>query len=255
VTLLALSTSALNYDKIQADSTGNFIDGFTTTTLSNTVSSDYLRGLSLSFTHSIFDDSQRGEEGGSRNFDPHLSHVSLGFGFTERSGVVGFIRRILGAPEPPAADSATAPPPAVEPIVDERAGFDQNRVIPGSVGDFDERPRRTGWDANFQYTLQRPREVPGVISQRFQTLSAQLSSAPTENWTVDWRTSYDVEDRRFNDHIVRLTRDLHEWEANFSFRQTVSGNWSFQFEVALRANQDLRFDFEQRSLEGQNSGF
>jgi hypothetical protein len=172
----------------------------------------------------------------------------------ERSGLVNFIRRLLRIPAPP--------PPEPEPVVveepevrpDERAGFDSNRVIPGSVGEVEERPRREGWDAAFQYSLQRPRETAAGPGERFQTLSAEISFAPTENWTVDWRTSYDMEERRFNDHMVRLTRDLHEWEANFSFRQTVTGNWSFQFEVALRANEDLRFDFEQRSLEGQGSG-
>ena len=33
----------------------------------------------------------------------------------------------------------------------------------------------------------------------------------------------------------------------FSFRQTPSGNWSFVFEVALRDNRDLHFDYEQRT--------
>ncbi|MEX2294694.1 MAG: putative LPS assembly protein LptD [Gemmatimonadota bacterium] len=254
VTLLALNTSALSYDKIVADSTGRFLDGFTTTTLSNTISSDYLRGLSLSFSHSLFDDFQRAEEGGARRFDPHLSQVSLGFGLNERSGLVTLLRRLLRIP-------ATLPPEAEAPLPEEpeeapgeRAGFDANRVIPGGVGEMDERPRREGWDATLQYSLQRPRPTAVGAGDRFQTLSAQISFAPSENWTVDWRTSYDVEERRFNDHVVRLTRDLHEWEANFSFRQTITGNWSFQFEVALRANQDLRFDFEQRSLEGQGSG-
>jgi len=251
VTLLALNTSAVSYDKIQADSTGRFIDGFTTTTLSNTVSSDYFRGLSLSFAHSLFDDSERTVEGGSRRFDPHLSQVSLGFGFNERSGLVTFLRRLLRIPAAPPQEAADPPSDAPEVVLDERAGFDQNRVLPGSVGEVDERPRRDGWDAAFQYSLQRPRETDAGTAGRFQTLSAQVSFAPSDNWTVDWRTSYDVEERQFNDHVVRLTRDLHEWEANFSFRQTVTGNWSFQFEVALRANQDLRFDFEQRSLEGQ----
>jgi hypothetical protein len=244
----------MSYDQVKADSTGRFIDGFTTTTLSNTISSDFLRGLSLSFAHSLFDDSEGIEEGGSRRFDPHLSQVSLGFGFNERSGLVTFLRRLLRIPASAPPASEAEPPEEPEVVVDERAGFDQNRVLPGSVGELDDRPRREGWDASFQYSLQRPRETGVVAADRFQTLSAQVSFAPSENWTVDWRTSYDVEERRFNDHVVRLTRDLHEWEANFSFRQTVTGNWSFQFEVALRANQDLRFDFEQRSLEGQRSG-
>ncbi|MEX0856028.1 MAG: putative LPS assembly protein LptD [Gemmatimonadota bacterium] len=260
VTLLALNTSALTYDRIQADSTGRFVDGFTTTTLSNTISSDYLAGLSLSFSHSLFDDSERLEEGGSRRFAPHLSTVNLGFGLNHRSGVVTALRRFLGLPEATAAPEPTPEtvsededPEALGPE-DGREGFDSNRVIPGDGGEVDEPRRREGWDASIQYSLQRPRETATASAERFQTVSAQFSFAPSQNWTVDWRTSYNVEDRSFNDHIVRLRRDLHEWDASMSFRQTVTGNWSFQFEISLRANQDLRFDFDQRSVEGQNRG-
>jgi hypothetical protein len=251
VTLLALNTSALTYDVMQADSTGRFVDGFTTTTLSNTVSSDYLRGLSLSFAHNLFDDSGRmDEEGGGRRFSPHLSQVNLGFGLNHQSGLVNLVRRAFGVESGPPVDDDEPDEEIPEQRDGLRSGFDPNRVIPGETGDPEPRTRRQGWDANFQYSLQRPRTTGTVTPDRFQTVSSQLSFAPTENWSVDWRTSYDIESGRFNDHVVRLNRDLHEWEASFSFRQTVTGNWSFQFEVSLRANQDLRFDFEQRSLEG-----
>ena len=31
------------------------------------------------------------------------------------------------------------------------------------------------------------------------------------------------------------------------FVQTITGNWSFRFNVSLKANRDLKFDYEQRS--------
>ena len=80
-------------------------------------------------------------------------------------------------------------------------------------------------------------------------VQGRVSFTPSENWSVDWSTSYDMEARRLNDHVVNLRRDLHEWEATFGFVQTATGNWSFQFEVSLIANQDLRFDYRQRSLD------
>ena len=70
---------------------------------------------------------------------------------------------------------------------------------------------------------------------------------PTELWSVDWRTSYDVVAGAFNDHVVRLTRQMHRWEAEFAFQQTATGNWTFLFEVALTDNRDLHFDYEQRT--------
>ena len=81
-------------------------------------------------------------------------------------------------------------------------------------------------------------------------IQSSLSFTPTENWEVSWQTSYDLESGSFNDHLVRLTRSLHRWEAYFDFSQTATGNWSFRFEVALTDQQDLHFDYSQRSQQG-----
>ena len=80
-------------------------------------------------------------------------------------------------------------------------------------------------------------------------LSGTLRLKPTENWSVSWRTSYDLEASAFNDHAIRLSRDLHRWQANFDFLQTATGNWSFRFEVSLLDNRDLKFDYKQRNLD------
>ena len=85
-------------------------------------------------------------------------------------------------------------------------------------------------------------------------LQSTLTFDPTENWGVSWRTSYDIAKGSFNDHLIRLTRDLHRWQAYFDFRQTATGNWSFRFEVALTDNDDLKFDYVQRSIQDR-TGF
>jgi hypothetical protein len=263
VTLLGLQTSAVAYDLIRADSTGHFVDGFTTLSISNRVSSSYLQGLDLSFTHDLFDDSERAE-GGVRKFAPHLSQLSLSFSVNDQSGLVQAIRRLFGvAPEPvtpPVQPDPTAPViPSTELLPDDPlgqvTGFDSDRIIPGQDDQFGP-ARREGWQASVNYSLSRPRDFGSALGPAFETgslraqmLQGQFSFAPSENWTVDWSTSYDIELRTFNDHVVSLRRDLHEWEARFGFLQTATGNWSFQFEVALRANEDLRFDYRQRSLE------
>jgi hypothetical protein len=259
VTLLGLQTTAMAYDLIQADSTGNFVDGFTTLSVTNRVSSSYLQGLDLSFTHDLFDDSPRAE-GGVREFRPHLSQLSLSFSLNDQSGLVRALGRLVGieaAPvTPPAAPDPTArviPTTEVLPDdpLDQMTGFDSDRVIPGQADPFGP-ARREGWQATMNYSLSRPRALGtdlGTGSLRAQMLQGQFSFAPSANWTVDWSTSYDIELRTFNDHVVSLRRDLHEWEARFGFLQTATGNWSFQFEVALRANQDLRFDYRQRSID------
>jgi hypothetical protein len=253
VTLLGLSTSAVSYDIVQADSTGRFVDGFTTTQLSNTVRSDYLRGLDLSFTHSLFEEGSQ-VDGAQRRLAPHLEQLSLGFSMSDQSGIVRWVGGLLGLepedrdPRPTREEEPAWAAEEDDPFggVD---GFDSNRVLPGASGARTRgaTQRRDGWDARLAYSLRRPRDSTVGSQLRAQMISATLSFAPTENWDATWQTSYDVEQSRFNDHVVRLSRDLHEWEASFGFRQTAVGNWSFQFEVSLRANRDLRFDHEQRS--------
>jgi hypothetical protein len=263
VTLLGLNTSAVQYDIVQADSTGRFIDGFTTTRLSNTVRSDYLRGLSLSFAHSLFEESGSAEEGMERRLAPHLEQLSLSFSIDHRSGLVRAIGGILGLEsstdtDAPGAPGGPARPDGFDDDDDDFGptdGFDQSQVMPGSsrAGPREGGMRRPGWDARLSYSLRRPRDTAGGVGggARNQMVSASLSFQPTVNWDATWQTTYDVEENRFNDHILQLRRDLHEWEASFGFRQTASGNWSFQFDVSLRANRDLRFDYEQRNVDGR----
>ena len=103
-----------------------------------------------------------------------------------------------------------------------------------------------GWRANLSYAHQRPRDQARTGNQMVQ---GTLTFKPTEKWNVNWRTSYDVANGSFNDHLVRLSRDLHRWEANFDFRKTATGNWSFRFEVSLSDQEDLHFDYSQRSVQ------
>ena len=94
--------------------------------------------------------------------------------------------------------------------------------------------------------MQRPR---GGGSGANQMLQGSLNFSLTENWDASWRTSYDLLNRNFNDHFITLTRNLHRWEAHFDFTKTATGNWAFRFEVALMDQEDLHFDYSQRSYQ------
>ncbi len=258
VTLLGLSTNAVTYDLVEADSTGRFLDGFQTTRLSNTVRSDYLRGLSFSFEHDLFAGGGFGEDAVPRSFAPHLSRVNLSFQIDHQSRVVQWVTGFVGIDTDP-EEAAEADPVEPSDLHDEGTpagqpdGFDPSRITPGDEGERQQvGPRRDGWNARVSYSLQRPRDENGGAASGMRRAMLQwgLSFAPSANWDASWQTSYDLVDGRFNDHAVELRRDLHEWEAIMGFRQTVTGNWSFTFEVALRANRDLSLDYSQRDSEG-----
>lgn len=253
VQLLALQTSAVNYDFVRADSLGQFTDGFTTTTLSNSISSDFLRGLQISMEHLLFDES--GQAGEGRQFAPHLSGLDLSFSLNAASPPLRWIGGLIGLGGDGVANPE--PEPEEDDLLDEEdpfsaaSGLDESQIVPGfgdTSRDFGRqsaqgRPRGggSGWDASVSYSLQRPREAD--LARQMVQLNVRFE--PTELWRASWRTSYDVELASFNDHMITFTRQLHRWEANFDFRRTVTGNWAFRFEVALSDNRDLKFDYQQ----------
>lgn len=263
VNLLALRTSAVTYDFQQADSLGDWTRGFAESlTLSNSISSDFLRGLTLSVQHDIFDSSPLEDVEGPLDFSPHLSRMNLSFSVGSRSGFFLWLSRITGGTGDPEGvlrpeDEEAARLAEEEGLLDPVMNPDDSMVMPGvgnsSFAGSTSATRQSGrtsgsvgtWNANFSYSLVRPRNE-GLQPQ--QMIQSNIRFKPTERWDLVWQTSYDLERGGFNDHILRLTRDLHRWQAAFDFRQTATGNWSFRFEVSLLDNRDLKFDYKQDDL-------
>ena len=84
-------------------------------------------------------------------------------------------------------------------------------------------------------------------------LTANVTFQPTQNWNVAWNTGYSFTETHFTDHVLTLTRQMHDWDANFDFVKAQNGNFSFQFRVTLRANPDIKFDYEQRDRRTPNT--
>ncbi|HIC13875.1 MAG TPA: LPS-assembly protein LptD, partial [Gemmatimonadetes bacterium] len=213
VSLLALRTSVLRYDFVEADSIGTFLAGFETTRLSNQISSDFLRGLTISVDHDLFEDKE--VEGQlNRNFAPHLAQVNLGFSLGSNSSIFRWLGFLSGGEEGESPGTQTEEPDVVDPF--EPTGVnDESSIIPTgrrplSSAEPARRGDRGGWNANLSYSLQRPRGDDVMMSQM---LTGTITLRPTENWDLSWRTAYDLERRAFNDHTIRLSRDLHRWEA------------------------------------------
>jgi hypothetical protein len=256
VQLLGLRTSVINYDFVEADSGGSFLAGFSSTRLSNQISSDFLQGLSVSLDHDLFEDTREGGVLLEREFKPHLSQVNFSFALSSRSSIFRLLGLGQGDDQPAAEEEEDE-----EELFEDPAASDESSIVPGAGSRRQRtagtsRQRRSGdrsWQANLSYSLQRPRDETRTASQM---LMGTVTLRPTEGWDVRWRTAYDLEAGHFNDHTIRLTRDLHRWEAHFDFLQTATGNWQFRFEVSLTDNRDLKFDYQQRNLDpGRPSSF
>lgn len=258
VLLLSIQTSAMTYDFEEASETGEWMQGFSPPTLSNTISSDLLRGISLRVTHDLFEDVPTGTDGAdgggvTRKFSPHLSTMNFGFSLSSQTALLQKLAAIFRRDReveiaPPTEGGAEEGPEDLLPA----DPLDAMSTIPRGGGpQASGGPGRSGssgvgdWRASFQYSLQRPRDETRPSNQMIQ---ANLTFTPTEKWEASWRTSYDVVNQSFNDHFIRLTRNLHRWEAHFDFTQTATGNWSFRFEVALTDQEDLHFDYVQRTV-------
>ena len=262
INLMALNTSVVTYDFVRAQKADEMLAGFTTTRLRNQISSDFFRGLQLSIEHDLFGtETQNGVP--RRTFDPILSQLNLSFAVSSSSDIiqklVGFLGGGGGEAEA-AADSTVGFEDSddLDPSLDNVGNLsptDESSIVPGAGSDdvVPQRERRrvsTGaWNTNFSYSLRRTRDS---ILPASQLLQMGVRLKPTENWDLVWRTSYDITLGKFADHTVRLTRDLHRWQANFDYTQTATGNWAFRFSVSLRDNRDLKVDYDQQSTDLTN---
>ena len=269
LTLLSLFTDAIVYDFVEAREGRH---GIQTTQISNSIQSDLLRGLQLSVTHDLF--RAVPTEGGGplgtpdptaqadREFSPFLSRVNASFSLSGNS----WLFRMLGLAgsdredNPPAAGSTPTPVPQA---ADAGPRTDPSRPELGLLGTRN-RPTEPqqqsrgavgSWNASFNYTLFRQREDETTsrlgTSQNNQMVTANVTFQPTQMWNVAWNTGYSFTEKAFTDHVLTLTRAMHDWDANFDFIKAQNGNFSFQFRVALRANPDIKFDYEQRDRNRQ----
>lgn len=69
----------------------------------------------------------------------------------------------------------------------------------------------------------------------------------TERWSASWSTNYDLERKEFGSQTVSLQRDLHDWRAAFGFTQAPNGNFAFTFFISLKAEPDVKFDYNRTS--------
>ncbi len=80
------------------------------------------------------------------------------------------------------------------------------------------------------------------------SLNGDISFHVTEKWAAQWRTSYDFETSEFAQHVVSLQRALHDWDAIFAFTRSPNGNFSFSFFIALRAQPEIKLDYDKPSF-------
>jgi len=245
IRLLSINTSGVSYDFEQAKKPG--LTGWATQTVTNSILSDLLPGFNLSLTHDLW----RGRAGvDTAKFDPFLQTVSASFavsGNTFRS-----LASIFGIGGKASEEGARRPDEVPSSYVAESG----RRARPGSFFSSTRAPMRhpgRSFTANFNYQLTRERPPSGVTTgpgtPDRQSLGFSTGFSPTPFWSLTWSSQYNITDGKFESHVVRLERELHEWRAGFNFMRNPNGNFAFFFSIYLTDLPELKFDYDQTSIE------
>ena len=88
---------------------------------------------------------------------------------------------------------------------------------------------------------------PIYINPPVRSLQVQTSFNLTPKWAAQYSTTYDAVRSQFASQTVSLQRELHDWRAIFNFTQAPNGNFAFSFFIALKAQPDLKFNFDQQT--------
>jgi len=94
---------------------------------------------------------------------------------------------------------------------------------------------------------------PFIRQPSRENLSSQMSFHITPKWAATWGTTYDFRERQFASHAVSLQRELHDWRSIFAFTRSPNGNFSFNFYIALKAQSDIKFNYDKQTYRETSS--
>jgi hypothetical protein len=239
--ILGIQTSQVQYDFEQAKLPGR--NGWRTQTISNQFQSDLLPGFNLSLTHDLW----KGTVGvDTAKFDPFLQSVTASFAIS--GGTIRSVLGLFGLASKKDSTRGGEPPPPSYVASQSRYGRPPSFYGYGSDQTLGLSTNRR-FSANFNYSLSRQRPLGSVSPSPLQSLGFSTSFAPTAFWTVSWSTQYNITENKFESQVVRLERVLHEWRAGFNFVRNPNGNFAFFFSVYLSDLPDIKFDYNQTSIE------
>ena len=93
--------------------------------------------------------------------------------------------------------------------------------------------------------------APFVRQPARQYLSSQISFHITPMWSAQWGTNYDFNAHQFASQAVTLQRELHDWRSVFAFTRGPNGNFAFNFFIALKADPDIKFNYDKATYRQQ----
>ena len=122
-------------------------------------------------------------------------------------------------------------------------GNERGRVVTGTY-------KATGtkyrWTLNLNHTYNRTFELSGnsqsFAKQSNARIKANLTAKITKKWDVSYNTLYDLSDKKSVSQGLMIIRDLHCWEARFTWTSFSSGAWNYYFIVNVKQLPDVKIE-------------
>jgi hypothetical protein len=90
--------------------------------------------------------------------------------------------------------------------------------------------------------------TPQIVGPPQINASGDLRFRLTQKWSATWNSSFDFVQHQFASQVVTLQRDMHDWRSVFAFTRSSNGNFAFTFNIALKPQPDLKFDYSRASV-------
>jgi len=136
----------------------------------------------------------------------------------------------------PGSDSGKA-----RPSVPDEPGYDRQASIYQGTDRIDEAAKESlTWRANFGFSLSGSRSGSSSIDE-VANLDASLDLQLSRNWGMRYGNAYSFETNNLTYQRLELTRDLHCWQAAFSYSAT-PGISEFYFRISVKALPELKLE-------------
>ncbi|OQY26610.1 MAG: hypothetical protein B6244_13065 [Candidatus Cloacimonetes bacterium 4572_55] len=102
------------------------------------------------------------------------------------------------------------------------------------------------WDISMTHSYRRTFELSdregAVHSEPQSNLIAKFKLQLTKNWDVSYQNRYNLTDKKTVSQRLDIYRDLHCWQARFSWTSYASGTWNSYFIVNIKKLSDIKVE-------------
>ncbi|HEX7880805.1 MAG TPA: hypothetical protein VF720_15435, partial [Candidatus Eisenbacteria bacterium] len=148
--------------------------------------------------------------------------------------------RLPGAPGSEASTGESDKGSGIRAAEPETPGFDRNRDIykepdPGKTPTAE----ALSWSSDFGFSWNGIRSEGHVKESAL--VDGRLTAQISRNWGMSYSTQYSFDSKSLVAQDLRLTRQLHCWEAQFSYQATGETS-EYSFRINVKSLPDIKFE-------------